>query len=121
MSQQQMFDEERSGYQAGYTPSASYDERPDYQPPIGEQPDLKLGQTQFTPSASKATATDPYRITAGMRLGLAIVSVGILLPILGVLLSDNSANYILLIVRLIALAVVSFVIVLINFIFNHGH
>ena len=121
MSQQQMFDEEPHGYQTGYTPSASYDERPDYQPPAGEQSDLKLGQAQFTPNTSKATTTDPYRITAGMRLGLAIVSVGILLPILGVLLSDTSTNYILLIVRLIALAIVSIVIVLINFIFNSKH
>lgn len=119
MSQQQMFDEEHPGYQAGYTPSASYDERPEYQQAAGEPPNFKLGQAQFTPGAAKTS--DPYRITAGMRLGLAIVSIGILLPILGVLLSGDTSDHVLLAIHLVALVIVSLVIVLINFIFNRGH
>ncbi len=113
MSQQMNFDEEQRGYQSGYTPSAAYEEGPDYRPPVNEPQGYKLNQYQFTPRSTM--------VTAGQRLALAIVSVAILVPIIGILLGDSGLDSIAFLIRLIALAVVCFTLIFINFIFNHGH
>ena len=80
MSQQMNFDEEQRGYSTGYTPHASYEDEPNVRPPVNEPQGYKLGQYQSTPR--------PTIISAAQRLALAIVSVAILVPILGILLGD---------------------------------
>jgi hypothetical protein len=113
MSQQMNFDEEQRGYQSGYTPSASYEEGPDYRPPVNDPQGYKLGQYQFTPRSSM--------LTAGQRLALAIVSVAILIPITGILLGDSSMAFFVLVGRLIALGAICLTVMVINYIFNRGH
>jgi hypothetical protein len=110
---QQMFDEEQRGYQSGYTPAATYEEGPDYRPPINESQGYKLGQYQFT---ARSTV-----ISAGQRLALAIVSVAILVPITGILLGDSGLAFFEFVGRLIALGAVCLTVMVINYIFNRGH
>ena len=116
MSQQMNFDEEQrghSGYSAGYTPHATYEDGPDVRPPVNEPQEYKLGQYQSTPN--------PSMITAGQRMALAIVSVVMLIPILGILLGDSSLEFFVLVGRLIGLGVVCLTIALINYFFNRSH
>ena len=110
---QQMFNEEQRGYQASYTPHASYEDEPNLRPPVNEPPGYKLGQYQFTPHSSM--------ITAGQRLALAIVSVAILVPMVGILLGDSGLSLFELVGRLIGLGAVCLTLMVINFIFNRGH
>lgn len=114
MSQQMNFDEEQRGYSTGYTPHASFEDEPNVRPPINEPQGYKLGQYQFTPRSTIASA--------GQRLALAIVSVAILIPIISILLGDNSSSigYALLMVRLVGLGIVCLAIAIINVVFNRG-
>jgi hypothetical protein len=112
MSQQMNFDEEQRGYSTGYTPHASFEDEPNLRPPVSEPPGYKLGQYQFTPRSTI--------VSAGQRLALAIVSVAILVPILGILLGDSGISFIELVGRLIGLGVICLTIAIINVVFNRG-
>jgi hypothetical protein len=112
MSQQMNFDEEQRGYSTGYTPHASYEDEPNVRPPVNDPPGYKLGQYQSTPR--------PTIISAAQRLALAIVSVAILIPILGILLGDSGMAGVELVGRLIALCVICLTIAIINVVFNRG-
>ena len=115
MSQQMNSDEEQRGYSTGYTPHASYEDGPDIRPPVNDSQGYKLGQSGQYQVPPRYTT-----ISAAQRLVLAIVSVAILVPILGILLSDSSLAFVDLIVRLIALGVVCLTIAIINVVFNRG-
>jgi len=117
MPQQMHFDEEQQSYSSGYTPHASYEDGPDVRPPVNDPQGYKLGQPgqyQFTPRSPIASA--------GQRLALAIVSIAIMIPIISILLGDNSSSidYALLIVRLVGLGIVCLAIAIINVVFNRG-
>ncbi|MHB8597833.1 MAG: hypothetical protein ACYDER_13595 [Ktedonobacteraceae bacterium] len=112
MSQQMNFDEEQRGYSTGYTPHASYEDEPNVRPPVNEPQGYKLGQYQSTPR--------PTIISAAQRLALAIVSVAILIPILGILLGNSGIATVELAARLIGLVVICLTIAIINVVFNRG-
>ncbi len=108
------YEEQRghSGYSAGYTPHATYEDGPDVRPPANDPQGYKLGQYQFTPN--------PSMVSAGQRMALAIVSVVMLIPILGILLGNPDLAFVDLMVRLIGLGVVCLTIAIINVVFNRG-
>ena len=108
-----MFDDEQRGYSAGYTPHATFEEGPDFRPPVNEPQGYKLGQYQFTRRSTM--------ITASQRLALAIVSVAILVPITAILLGDSGLAFFELVGRLIAFAAVCLTLMVINFFFNRSH
>ena len=105
MSQQMHYDEEPRGYQATYTPTfgenaGSYDQH------SAQMPAQKIGWSSNERGAS-----------AGQRLALAIVSLGVLVAGMTTL-SDGGPDFAELGIRLGALVAVCVTAIVINFIFN---
>jgi len=103
MSQQTNFEEEQQGYHGTYSPPPN--------PQSGYyqyyEPHGKLGQTHIERSP-----------TAGQRLALAIVSVIVLIPMVGILLGNDSVDSFILVGRLVGLGLVCLTLIIINLVVN---
>lgn len=111
VSQQMNFEEEQRGYhQASYTPTIE-EGSGSYQPQFAAPPAQKVGVTYGGGSRMAS---------AGQRLALAIVSVCVLIPLMGITASDSS-NILGTVIKLVGFAVACVVIAIVNIVFNWRH
>lgn len=105
------FEEEQRGYhQASYTPTIE-EGSGSYQPQFAAPPAQKVGVTYGGGSRMAS---------AGQRLALAIVSVCVLIPLMGITASDSS-NILGTVIKLVGFAVACVVIAIVNIVFNWRH
>lgn len=111
MSQQMNFEEEQRGYhQASYI-STIEEGSGSYQQQFATPPAQKVG---ITYSGGSRMAS------AGQRLALAIVSVCMLVPLMGIVASDSS-DFLATVIKLVGFAVACVVIAIVNIVFNWRH
>jgi hypothetical protein len=120
MSQQMHYDE--SGRERQGTPIDTYD--PGYQAGYRDPFAGAAGQKISYGNVSFQGGTDRGP-TAGQRLALAIVSVVMLVPLAGIVfgitLGAASGNFLGLVAALIGMGLICLTIMVINYVFNHGH